>query len=101
MHFFKKMLLWAIFGSIFYMLIGYHYIIIGQSVKMLKKSKYSLMYTIYNTNGKRVEVILKEETLWKDGIGELLVKNGRMSEDALYLYKEKRAEEEYEKKYNQ
>jgi len=101
MHFFKKMLFWALFGAVFYMLIGYHYIIIGRSVKMLKKSKYSLMYTVYNTNGKKIETILKEEDLWRDGIGELLVKNKRMSSEELYLYKEKMAEKEYEKKYKQ
>ena len=95
MHFFKKLITFAIIAGVFYGLLSYHFIIVEKSIKLLKKSELTLVYTIYSTRGKTIETILSEEALWNDGIGELLVKEGMMSEEKLEMYKEKLEEENY------
>jgi hypothetical protein len=45
MYFFKKIMTIAIIAGILYLLLGYHYIVVGKSVKMLKKSELTLKYT--------------------------------------------------------
>jgi len=95
MHFFKKIITFAIIAGIFYGLLSYHFIIINRSVKLLKKSELTLVYTIYSTKGKSTETILSEEILWNDGIGELLVEEGMISEETLEMYKERLEEENY------
>lgn len=89
MHFLKKIITFAVVAGICYGLLSYHFIIIGKSVKLLKKSELTLAYTVYSTRGKTVEKVLSEEVLWNDGIGELLVKEGMMDEEKLDMYKEK------------
>jgi hypothetical protein len=88
MHFLKKIIKFAIIAGILYVLLSYHFIVIGKSVKLLKKSEVTLAYTIYSTKGKTIEKILSEENLWNAGIGELLVKEGMISEEKLEMYKE-------------
>ncbi len=95
MEFLKKVVIVAVIVAIGYALLGYHYIIIGKSVKMLKKSTLTLQYTIFNTKGKEMSRILSIEPLWEDGIGDLLVEQGIISEEQLELYKEEMEEEEY------
>ena len=97
--FLKKLLIAAIICVIGYFLMAYHYIVIDKSVKMLKKSKLSLKYTFYSTKGKEIKNILSKPELWDDGIGELLVKEGKMSEDDLIKYRLKREAEESEEYY--
>jgi hypothetical protein len=96
MKIFKKILIFAAIAAVLYMLLGYHYIIINRSVSLLKKSQLSLKYTIFSTKGKRVEAILEIPELWDDGIGELLVEEGKISQEKLDLYKQKMDEEEYD-----
>ena len=93
--FFKKIAIFAVLGAIFYFLLAYHYIIIDSSVRMLKKSELTLKYTVFNTKGKPVETVLKVKELWDDGIGELLLKEGKISEERLQMYKDKLEEEKY------
>lgn len=97
MHFAKKILIFAILGTAFYFILGYHYIIVDSSItpKMLKKSELTLKYTFYNTKGKDVEKILGIPELWNDGIGELLLKEGMISEERLEMYKDKLEYEKY------
>ena len=83
----------AFFTAFFYLLLGYHYVILDNSVKMLKKSSFTLKYTIFSANGKTPESILSIPELSDDGIGDLLLENGKISEEALELYKEKMEEE--------
>jgi hypothetical protein len=62
---------------------------------MLKKSELTLKYTIFSTKGKTVEKVLSVPDLWDDGIGELMVREGKISEDDLERYRmRKEAEEE-------
>ena len=95
MYFLKKITIIAIICAILYTLLGYHFIIIDNSVKMLKKSTLTLKYTIYSTKGKSVEKILSVPELWDDNIGELLVKEGKMSGERLQMYKDKLDEDNY------
>lgn len=95
MHFVKKIIIIAILCGVGYALLGYHYIIIDNSIKILKKSTLTLEYTIFSTKGKPVETILKVKELWNDGIGDLLLKEGKISEENLEMFKEKMEEEKY------
>ena len=95
MHFLKKLITFAIIAGLFYGLLSYHFIVIGKSIKLLKKSELTLEYTIYSTKGKTVETILSEEKLWNDGIGELLLEEGMISEEKLDMYREKFREKNY------
>ena len=93
MHFAKKLIVIAIICGIFYAFLGFHYIVVDKSVKILKKSTLTLKYTFYSTKGKSVQKILSIPELWEDGIGDLLVSAGKISEDALQMYKDKLEEE--------
>jgi len=86
----KKFTLLIIGGAILYFLLGYHIIITGRGVgniRLLKKSTYTLEYTIFTTRGKSNKTILSKAALREDGIGELLKEEGLMSdeEEALIL----------------
>ncbi len=101
MHFFKKLLTLAIVCTIGYFILGYHYIVIDKSVKMLKKSELTLKYTIYSTKGKEVEKVLSVPELWNDGIGELLVDAKKISAGYLEKYRAKKEAEEEEEYYEE
>ena len=94
MGFIKKVIIFAILGGALYFLLSYHFVLFGRNIKLLKKSELTLKYTIYNTSGRAPESILKVEPLYRDGIGELLVEMGVMSEENLKLYKQIRSEKE-------
>ena len=86
----KKFTLLIIGGAILYFLLSYHIIITGrgvENIKLLKKSTYTLKYTIFSTRGKSNKTILSKAALREDGIGELLKEEGLMSdeEEALIL----------------
>lgn len=83
MKFFKKLLIWVIAGAIVYFFLGYHVIFIENTVRVLKKSSLTLNYTLFSTKGKTNESILSIDELREDGIGDLLVEEGRLSEEEL------------------
>ncbi len=89
MVFFKKLLFWAILGGILYFLLSYHIIYINKSLKLLKKSELTLEYTFYSVDLKNNKAVLSVDTLRKDGIGDLLIETGRMTEEEMerLLYK--------------
>lgn len=97
MHFAKKIVIFAIIAAVLYFILGYHYIIVDNSItpKMLKKSELTLKYTVFSTKGKTVDKILSVPELWNDGIGELLLKEGMISEERLEMYKDKLEDEKY------
>ena len=96
--FFKKILTIGIICAVLYFLMGYHYIIIDDwsSPKMLKKSKYTLKYTFFNAKGKTPKKVMSVPELWEDGIGELLLKEGKISEGELESFRIKLEAEEEE-----
>ena len=95
MYLFKRIVIFGILGAIFYFLLAYHYIIIDDSVKMLKKSNFTLKYTVFSTKGKTIESILSVRDLWNDGIGDLLLKEGKISAERLEMYRERMKESNY------
>ena len=94
MKFRNKIIVFAIVGVVFYFLLSYHFIIINNGIKLLKKSSLTLEYTIYSAKGKPNEVIMAIDDLREDGIGDLLVEMGKMSEQQLELIMMKYEEEE-------
>ncbi len=93
MHFLKKILIIAVLAGALYLLLGYHYIIIDKSVKMLKKSELTLKYTVFSTKAKSTDAILSIPELWRDGIGDLLLEEGKITEEELEKYRLKMEKE--------
>ena len=89
----KKIFIFVVLGAALYVILSYHFIIIGNSITMLKKSYMTLEYTIFSTKAKSVESILAINELREAGIGELLVKMGRKGK-ALERYRQESEEEE-------
>ena len=85
MKFAKKALIWIVVAGTLYFFLSHHIVFIGSGVKLLKKSNLTLQYTIFNAKGKSNKAILSIEDLRYDGIGEILVEAGRISEDELDL----------------
>ncbi|UCF56970.1 MAG: hypothetical protein JSW15_00315 [Deltaproteobacteria bacterium] len=83
MKFSKKLAIWIVLGAVFYFLLSYHFIFIDNTVKLLRKSSLSLNYTIFSAKGKTNKSILSIDELREDGIGDLLVEMGRMSEEEM------------------
>ena len=94
----KKFTFLVIGGAILYFLLSYHIILTGQgigNIRLLKKSKYTLEYTIFSTRGKSNKTILAVDTLREDGIGKLLKEEGLMSDEEEALILEIFAKEGY------
>ena len=83
MKFHKKLLIWVIVGAVIYSLLSYHFIFVGNTIKLLKKSSLTLEYTLFSTKGKTNKSILAIDVLREDGIGDLLVEEGRLTEEEL------------------
>ena len=81
----KKIFFWVILAGALYFALSNHFIFVGKDVKILKKSRITLDYTIFSTQAKNVESILAIDDLRKDGIGQLLVEAGRLSEEQLQV----------------
>jgi len=79
----KKIAIWAIVIGIGYFILSHHFILVNSTVKMLKKSSLTLNYTFFNAKGKANKTILAIKELRDDGIGELLVEMGKMTDDEL------------------
>jgi hypothetical protein len=83
MKFGKKLFVWVIVGAVVYFFLSYHVIFVENTIKLLKKSSLTLNYTLFSTKGKTNESILSIDELREDGIGDLLVEEGRLSEEQL------------------
>jgi len=94
MKFVKKILIFAVLGGGLYFLLSYHFVIIGNKVKLLEKSTLTLNYTIFSTKAKTTKAILAVDVLREDGIGDLLVEVGKISEEELELLMIKYSEED-------
>ena len=77
----KKIPLIFIVIAVLYFLLSYHIIIIGGGMRLLKKSTFTLEYTVFSTKDKSNKTILAIDTLREDGIGDLLIEEGLMTED--------------------
>ncbi len=77
----KKIFIFGILGGTLYFFLSFHLIFINSTIKLLRKSSLTLEYTIFNAKGKTNATILSNDDLREDGIGEILVEMGKMSED--------------------
>jgi hypothetical protein len=91
----KRILFFAVLGGLLYVVLSYHFIFVGNSVKMLKKTQLTLKYTIFSTKAKSVGSILAIDELRKAGIAELLIKMGKKGK-ALDRYRSESEEGEEE-----
>jgi hypothetical protein len=82
MYFFKRVMFWAALAALIYFAMNYHYIYFGGgNIRMLKKSKWTLEYTFYSAQSKRLDSIMRIDSLREDGIGDILVEEGKMDEN--------------------
>jgi uncharacterized membrane protein len=82
----KTYLLLAALGAAGYFLLSHHVIFYGedasvvQNIYLLKKSKPNLHYTFFSLHQKKPEAVMKIAMLRDNGIGDLLVQLGLLSE---------------------
>ena len=77
----KKYFVFAVLAAILYFFLSFHLIIIDSTLKLLRKSSLTLEYTLFNAKGKTNATILANDDLREDGIGDLLVEMGKMSNE--------------------
>jgi hypothetical protein len=77
----KGLLLIVVLGAAVYFLMSYHIILTNRGTRLLKKSNMTLQYTFFSTKGKVSKSILAIEALRKAGIGDLLKREGLMTEE--------------------
>jgi len=80
----KQYLLWLVAGAALYFLVSYHIIYSEKKFYLLKKSEKTLEYTFYSFDSKTPENILKDDAMRYDGVGELLVQLGKISEEKMW-----------------
>jgi len=85
----KKLVIWVVILACGYFILSYHFIFIGSDLRLLKKSKLTLEYTVFSTQGKSIESIMNVDDMRKDGIGDLLVEAGKITQDQLDAILEK------------
>ena len=79
----KKVFLLVIAGALLYFFLSYHIIIIEgdpRDVRLLKKSSLTLQYTFFDTKNRANKSMLSIDALREDGIGEILIEEGLMTE---------------------
>ena len=77
----KFFVLLVFLGAAGYFLLNYHIIYFGNSLKLLNKSRLTSEYTFIYASNKSAESILRIDTLREAGIGDILVKMGRINEE--------------------
>ena len=77
----KGLLLIVVLGAALYFLMNYHIILTNRGTRLLKKSNMTLQYTFFSTKGKVNKSILVIDALRKAGIGDLLKREGLMTEE--------------------
>jgi hypothetical protein len=85
----KLFALTALLGTAGYFLLNYHFIYLGNSLKLLNKARPTSDYTFVYASNKSVESILRIDTLREAGIGDILVEIGRISEEEKESLEEK------------
>lgn len=79
----KKLVIWVVILACGYFILSHHFIFIGSDLRLLKKSKLTLECTVFSTQGKSIESIMNVDDMRKDGIGDLLVEAGKITQDQL------------------
>ncbi len=79
----KQYLIYALIIALGYFVMSYHFIYYGRSFKLLKKGELTLNYTFYSLDNKSPEKVMKVDELRRDGIGQLMLDMGLVSEEKL------------------
>lgn len=75
-----KFVLVVLVGALCYFFLSFHVVYLGTTVNLVKKNRLTPEYVLVNA-ADPVEQILRSDTLREAGIGALLVKLGRLSEE--------------------
>ncbi len=86
---FKLFFLLAFLGIVGYFLLSYHFVYLGNSIKLLNKARMTSDYTFVFASNKSAESILRIDTLREAGIGDILVENGKISKEEKESLEEK------------
>jgi hypothetical protein len=77
----RNYILIAIAAYGLYFVIDHHFIMDGKDFYLLKKSELTLSYTFYNIKDRKIESIMEIDDLRNDGIGDLFVEIGLITEE--------------------
>lgn len=77
----RNYILIAILAYGVYFVLDHHFIIDGKDFYLLKKSELVLSYTFFNIKDRKIESIMEIDDLRNDGIGDLLVELGMITEE--------------------
>ena len=77
----RNYILIAILAYGVYFVLDHHFIMDGKDFYLLEKSELTLSYTFYNIKDRKIELIMKIDELRNDGIGDLLVELGLITEE--------------------
>ncbi|MDP2861738.1 MAG: hypothetical protein Q8N95_02990 [Desulfobacterales bacterium] len=77
----RNYILIAILAYGLYFVVDHHFIMDGKDFYLLKKSELTLSYTFYNIKDRKIESIMEIDDLRNDGIGDLLVEIGLITEE--------------------
>ncbi|HDG97049.1 MAG: hypothetical protein DRG71_00235 [Deltaproteobacteria bacterium] len=77
----NKIFLWGLLVAAMYFILSYHFIFDGLHVSLLKKSNPTLNYTFFSLQGKDVRKVLDIEELREDGIADVLVERGFITDE--------------------
>lgn len=77
----RNYILIAILAYGVYFVLDHHFIVDGKDFYLLEKSELTLSYTFFNIKDRKVESIMKIDELRNDGIGDLLVELGLITEE--------------------
>jgi hypothetical protein len=79
----KKFILLVLAGAVLYFFLSYHIIIIEgdpRNVRLLKKSSLTLQYSFFGTRNRTNKSMMSIDILREDGLGEILIEEGLMTE---------------------
>ena len=88
----KKYIMIGLLAYGAYFIMDHHFLFEGKNFYMLKKSEPSLKYTFFNMTERKVESIMKIDALRQDGVGDLLVELGKITEEEKIIFEKKYSE---------
>lgn len=85
----KKYILIGLLAYSAYFVMDHHFLFEGKQFYLLKKSEPSLKYTFFNMTDRKIESIMKIDELRQNGVGDLLVELGKITEEEKIMFEKK------------
>lgn len=82
----KKYIVSGLFLFVGYFLASQHIVINKKDFRLLKKSELTYEYTFYNLTDREPGDVLRIDVLREDGIGDVMVEFGLLSEEEVYRW---------------